>query len=77
MARMNTTQKIRDNLARRLQAFSLNQLEAANRIGVSQSMLSLFLSGKRGLNGESMLKVLNFLQEEIYTSPPTPPEDRP
>lgn len=46
----------------------LTQPELAEVAGVSQSSLSLFLTEKRGLSGEAVLKLWPFVYEQAVTN---------
>lgn len=56
-----TLKTLREEL-RRVLACGWRQQEVANAIGVAQSAISMFVSGKRGLQGDAALRLLGFLR---------------
>ena len=58
-----TLETLRQGL-KRLLASGLRQQEVADRLGIAQSAISMFVSGKRGLHGDAALKLEGFLRCE-------------
>jgi len=68
------TQELREALVDLMKIQGINQIEVSRQSGVRQSVMSLFISGKRSLNGDSALKIENFIRA---SHPPPQPPTRP
>lgn len=58
---INSLDQFRKDLADAMKDRKLSQIELAEKSGVSQSTISLFLTSKRGLSGDATLKLLPFV----------------
>lgn len=63
-----TLHALRSALSIHMESQGLTQLDVSRATGVPQSAISLFLGEKRGLNGDSALKIQSFLLPEILSS---------
>ena len=63
-----TAQALREALVDLMKTHGIRQAEVCRKAGLAQSVVSLFMYGKRGLNYTSALKIQNFIVE--YASTP-------
>lgn len=64
MKTFSTTQDLRQALSEHMLSQGLTQLNVAKATGIPQSAISLFLRGKRGLSGDSVLSLIRVISEE-------------
>lgn len=76
MKKFTNTQLLREGLLELMRKQKFSQAKVGQKVGVTQSVISLFLSGRRGLSGDSALKIQNFILFET-TPPVTPNTDQP
>lgn len=71
----HTLEKFRDDLRRAMSERGSSQKDIEISFGVHQSIISNFLSGRRGLSGDNLLALWPFVYGEPPTAPPaTSPE---
>jgi predicted transcriptional regulator len=54
---------LRAALAAKIAASGLTQQDVSRATGVTQSAISMFLGEKRGLNADSVLRIIGFVSE--------------
>ena len=64
MKTFSTIHDLRRALSDHMESQRLTQQDVAKATGTTQSAISLFLRGKRGLNGDAVLKIQSFLIAE-------------
>jgi len=67
-------QSLRADLASVLTSRGLTQRDVSKATGIAQSAISMFLGEKRGLNADSVLRIIQFVSEDC---PPPPPQEQP
>ncbi len=70
MARKPKQQKVTDQLRRLIDSCGISRYELAKRTGVSESALSRFMAGERGLSAKALDKVGECLGWEVVTRGP-------
>ncbi|WP_300288159.1 helix-turn-helix transcriptional regulator [uncultured Desulfovibrio sp.] len=73
MKTFSTLHDLRRALSDRMKNQGLTQQDVAGVTGITQSAISMFIRGKRGLSGDAALKIQNYL----LTSPSAPVADNP
>lgn len=71
MKKFTNTHLLREALVELMEKQKFSQAEVGQKVGVAQSVISLFISGRRGLSGDSALRIQDFILTE--TLPPTTP----
>jgi predicted transcriptional regulator len=66
MEKFTSIDQLRDALSFGMMRHKKTQLEVSSQTGISQSALSMFLSGKRGINGDYALRI----QAYVLSLPP-------
>lgn len=66
---------LRSALSACLKIQNISQLDVSRKTGIQQSAISMFLSGKRGLNGDSALKIQSFILKASELAPCPSPAD--
>ena len=69
MENITDIKSLRAALVALMKNHGVNQLEVSQSVGLAQSSISLFISGKRSLNGDSALKIQNFIREKSLPPP--------
>lgn len=72
MENITDIKSLREALVVLMRKYGVNQLEISQSVGLAQSSISLFISGKRSLNGDSALKIQNFIRAKSALPPPPP-----
>ena len=69
MRTFTDTNELREALVDLVKAQGINQHEISINTGLTQGAISLFISGKRSLNGDSTLKIQNFIRGKSMPTP--------
>lgn len=64
MRTFSTIHDLRQALSDHMRSRGLTQQDVAKDTGIAQSAISLFLRNKRGLNAESVLRIIRILPEQ-------------